>query len=88
MYNIEHDDGSENDNEVEKGQCYHMVKRSSCVNHLIHTLVNNMRKPVVTQAAADLKTTEKVMELLQPTRYKPSTVSGAKFPNYFKTYSG
>ena len=107
MYTIE-SDGVSSEDGIEKGQCYHIVKRSffsqncpsvilrpflknekaififllwlwciialclrsSCLNSVVNSLFVNMKKPPV-----ELKTTEKVLELLQPTRYKPSTVS-------------
>ena len=41
------------------------------MNSLVNSVFENMKKP---HQAPELKTTEKVLELLQPTRYKPSTV--------------
>lgn len=71
MYTIENDSHVSSEDGVEKGQCYHLVKRSNCLNSLVNSVFENMKKP---NQAPELKTTEKVLELLQPTRYKPSTV--------------
>ena len=55
-----------------KRQSGHVVKNYNCLNQLITAIYGNMEKP---KPPVNLKITdEKVLELLQPVRYKPSTV--------------
>ena len=66
---IEYEDSSEE--ELDKSQRYHSTNKSNCFNQLINMIYANVKKPPVELKITD----EKVLEMLQPTRYKPSTVS-------------